>query len=159
MRIPYKLRWCTVITVPYRITVNRTVHRRVTTLIIGHYSPTRAYFHPKTRGQHFLYNTKLSWVFKSRSGEDWFSSFLAPLLLIFLREMGQNGVSDQLLGRFTLFCCNDIYYHTNIILIGAVGGDIWRIGSEKWGSRRGQLDIIANPGSIEAQVLSATSGY
>ena len=73
--------------------------------------------------------------------------------------MGQNGVSDQLLGRLTLFCCNDIYYHTNIILIGAVGGDIWRIGSEKWGSRRGQLDIIANPGSIEAQVLSATSGY
>ena len=30
-----------------------------------------------------------------------FPPFLAPLLLIFLREMGQNGVSDQLLGRFT----------------------------------------------------------
>jgi hypothetical protein len=29
---PYKIRWCTVIMVPYRITVNRTVHRRVTTL-------------------------------------------------------------------------------------------------------------------------------
>jgi hypothetical protein len=34
LRKPYKIRWCTVITVPYRITVNRTVHRRVTTLII-----------------------------------------------------------------------------------------------------------------------------
>jgi hypothetical protein len=31
---PYKIRWCTVITVPYHITVNRTVHRRVTTLIV-----------------------------------------------------------------------------------------------------------------------------
>ena len=36
LRKPYKIRWCTVITVPYRITVNRTVHRRVTTLISMH---------------------------------------------------------------------------------------------------------------------------
>jgi len=34
LRKPYKIRWCTVITVPYRITVNRTVHRRVTTLFV-----------------------------------------------------------------------------------------------------------------------------
>ena len=34
LRKAYKIRWCTVITVPYRITVNRTVHRRVTTLRI-----------------------------------------------------------------------------------------------------------------------------
>ena len=34
LRKSYKIRWCTVITVPYRITVNRTVHRRVTTLFI-----------------------------------------------------------------------------------------------------------------------------
>jgi len=33
LRKPYKIRWCTVITVPYCITVNRTVHRRVTTLV------------------------------------------------------------------------------------------------------------------------------
>jgi hypothetical protein len=32
LRKPYKIRWCTVITVLYHITVNRTVHRRVTTL-------------------------------------------------------------------------------------------------------------------------------
>jgi hypothetical protein len=32
LRKPYKIRWCIVITVPYRITVNRTLHRRVTTL-------------------------------------------------------------------------------------------------------------------------------
>ena len=36
LRKAYKIRWCTVITVPYRITVNRTVHRRVTTLIISY---------------------------------------------------------------------------------------------------------------------------
>jgi len=34
LRKLYKIRWCTVITVPYRITVNRTVHRRVTTLTV-----------------------------------------------------------------------------------------------------------------------------
>ena len=48
--------------------------------ILGHHSPTRALFHPKTRWQHFLYNTKSSWVLES---EGWFSTFLAPLLLIF----------------------------------------------------------------------------
>ena len=36
LRKPYKIRWCTVITVPYRITVNHTVHRRVTTLYVSH---------------------------------------------------------------------------------------------------------------------------
>jgi hypothetical protein len=35
---PYKIRWCTVITVPYRITVNRTVHRRVTTLHVMNFA-------------------------------------------------------------------------------------------------------------------------
>jgi len=39
----------------------------------------------------------------SRFGEAWLSTFLAPLLLISPREMGQNGVSDQLLGRFAPF--------------------------------------------------------
>ena len=40
LRKPYKIRWCTVITVPYRITVNRTVHRRVTTLDTTYNTPT-----------------------------------------------------------------------------------------------------------------------
>ena len=43
LRKPYKLRWCTVITVPYRITVNRTVHRRVTTLIVREDSRVRGW--------------------------------------------------------------------------------------------------------------------
>jgi hypothetical protein len=50
--------------------------------------------------------------------------------------MGQNEVSDQLLGRFTpfllqwyLYIRNTIYLET--IQIGELGGEIWRIGSEK----------------------------
>jgi hypothetical protein len=71
--------------------------------ITGHHDPTRASFHPRLRQEDFLYDTISSWVLKSRFGEAWLSTFLAPLLLIFFREMGQNGVSDQLLGRRTLF--------------------------------------------------------
>jgi len=56
--------------------------------ILGHHSPTKASFHPKTRWQHSLYDTKLSWVLKSRFGEGWFSTFLAPLLLIFFKGNG-----------------------------------------------------------------------
>jgi len=46
-----------------------------------------------------------------------------------------------------------------MIQIGAVGGEIWRIGSVKWGSRRGQLDIFTD--NIKAQMLSAaqSKGY
>jgi len=57
------------------------------------------------------------------------------------------------------FCCNVFIYQKNVIYIimiqiGAVGGDIWRIGSEKWGSRRGQINNFANVDNIQAQVLS-----
>jgi hypothetical protein len=46
---------------------------------------------------------------------------------------------------------NTIYY--KMIQIGAVGSEIWRIGSEKWGSRRGQLDMCALVCNFKAQVL------
>jgi hypothetical protein len=59
--------------------------------MLGHHSPTRASFHPKTRWQLFPFDTKSSWILKSRFGEGWFFTFLAPLLLIFIRELGQNG--------------------------------------------------------------------
>jgi hypothetical protein len=42
--------------------------------------------------------------------------------------------------------------------IGSVGGEIWQIGGEKWGSHRGQLDMCAKTGTFQAQVLSASSG-
>ena len=56
--------------------------------ILGHHSPTRAPVHPKTRQEDLLYYTNSSWVLKSRSGEGWFSTFLAPLLLIFSKGNG-----------------------------------------------------------------------
>jgi hypothetical protein len=43
--------------------------------------------------------------------------------------------------------------------VRSVGSEIWDNGGEKQGSRRGQLDVLAETGNIEAQVLSATSGY
>jgi len=86
--------------------------------ILGHHFSTRAFFHPKTRWQHFLYNTKPSWVLKSRFGKGWFSTFLAPLLLIFSKGNGPNGVSDHLTNDWVVlphFCCNDILYWNSYI--------------------------------------------
>jgi hypothetical protein len=56
--------------------------------ITGHHAPSRTSFHPKTRQEDFLNDTKSSWVSKSRFGEGWFSTFLAPLSLIFSKENG-----------------------------------------------------------------------
>jgi hypothetical protein len=56
--------------------------------ITGHHAPTRASFHPKTRQEDFLYDTKSSWVQKNTFGESRISTFLAPLLLIFSKENG-----------------------------------------------------------------------
>jgi len=44
--------------------------------------------------------------------------------------MGQNGVSNQLLGRVAPYLQKNII-HLKMIQIDAVGGEIWRIGSEK----------------------------
>ena len=71
--------------------------------ITGHHAPSRTWIHPKTRQEDFLYDTKSSWGLKSIFGEGWFSTCLAPLLLIFSKGMGQNEVSDQLLNRIILF--------------------------------------------------------
>jgi hypothetical protein len=62
--------------------------------------------------------------------------------------MGQNEASDQLLGRFAPFFFAMIFIYQMGIQIGAVVGEIWRIGSEKWGSRRGQLDVCATTSSF-----------
>jgi len=68
--------------------------------ILGHHSPARASFRPKTRWKHFLYETKSSRVLNSRFGEGWFSTFLAPLLLIFSKENGRGGWLSQKKGCF-----------------------------------------------------------
>jgi len=56
--------------------------------ITGHHAPSRASFHPKTRQENFLYHYAPAWLLKSRFGEGWFSTFLAPLLLIFYKGNG-----------------------------------------------------------------------
>jgi len=76
--------------------------------ITGHHAPSRASYHPKTSQGDFLYDTKLSWGLKSIFGEGWFSTFLAPLC--WLREMGQNGVSGQVLLRFAPFLLQWFFY-------------------------------------------------
>jgi len=42
---------------------------------------------------------------------------------------------------------------TKMSKIGAVVGEIWRIGSEKWGPRREQSDVCPRTCSLQAQVL------
>ena len=37
--------------------------------------------------------------------------------------------------------------------IGSVGGEIGQIGGEKWGSRRGQLDVCPGPGWFQVPVF------
>jgi hypothetical protein len=56
--------------------------------ITGQHAPSRTSFHPKTRQEDFLYNTKSSRVSKRRFGEGWFLTFLAPLLLILFKGNG-----------------------------------------------------------------------
>jgi len=65
--------------------------------------PNQGLFHPKTWQEDFLYDTISSWVLKSRFGEGWLSTFLAPFCWFSSREMGQNGVPGQLLLRFAPF--------------------------------------------------------
>jgi hypothetical protein len=121
--------------------------------ITGHHAPSSTSFHPKIRQKDFLYDTISSWVLKSRFGEGWFSTFSAPLLLIFCKGNGSkwserpsswsgtpiHSKMEHLTNYWVVplhFCCNDIYlskeHHClNMIQIGAVGGEIWRICSEK----------------------------
>ena len=40
--------------------------------------------------------------------------------------------------------------------IGSVGGEIWQIGGEQWGSRCGQLGMCAATGNFQAQL---SAGY
>ena len=78
--------------------------------ITGYHAPTRASFHPKTRQKDFHYDAISSCVLKSRFGEGWFSTFLAPLLLIFFQ--GKWAKMEFLTNYWVVslhLCCNDIY--------------------------------------------------
>jgi hypothetical protein len=104
----------------------------------------------------FIMRNRLG-CWKTDYGGTWYSTLFGTPFADISREMGQNGVPGQLLLRFApflsqwysllkcrLFIQNDT--------IGSVGGEIWQIGGEKWGSRRGQLGICAATGCFQAQV-------
>jgi hypothetical protein len=75
--------------------------------ITGHHAPTRASFHPKTIQEDFLYDLWyqiiLPGVWKVYLVKVDFPPFWHPFCWFSLREMGQNGVSGQVLLRFAPF--------------------------------------------------------
>ena len=67
-------------------------------------------FIPKQE-ENFLYDTKLSWGLKSIFGQGWFSTFLAPFLLIFLMvKWAKMGYLAKYCSVLPHFCCSDIFY-------------------------------------------------
>jgi len=86
--------------------------------ITGHHAPSRTSSHPKTRQEDFLYDTKSSWDLKSRFGEGWFSTFLAPLLLIFSKWNGPKWRIWPTTGSFlSVFVAMIFIYQKNAIYL------------------------------------------
>jgi len=75
--------------------------------VMSHNALPRVSLHLKTRQEYLFYDEESFGMLKTGFGGTWYLPFLAPLLLIFLREMGQNVLPGQLLPHF---CCNDILY-------------------------------------------------
>ena len=82
-----------------------------------------------------------------------FPPFLAPLLLIFQGKWAKMGYLANYCSVSPNLKCRLFIKMTQI---RSVGGDIWQIGGEKWGSRRRQLGTCAPTGPFQAQVLSAS---
>ena len=66
--------------------------------VLSHHTLPRASFHLQTRHEYFFNDYESFDMLKLG-----FPPILAPLLLIFQKEMGQNGVPGQLLLRFAPF--------------------------------------------------------
>jgi len=100
--------------------------------ITGHHAPSKTYFHPKTRQEDFLYVTRSSWVLKSRLVKVIFPPFWHPFCFIFSKGNGPKWSIWPTTGSFhSIFVAMIFVYKKNaLIQIGAVGGEIWRIGSE-----------------------------
>jgi len=62
-----------------------------------------ASFHLKTRQEYFLHDKESFGMLKTGFGGTWFSTLFGILCAVFLREMGQKGVSGQVLLRFAPF--------------------------------------------------------
>ena len=71
--------------------------------VLSHHTLPRASFHLKTQQEYFFYDEESFDMLKTEFGGTWFSTPFGTPFADFLREMGQNGVPDQLLLRFALF--------------------------------------------------------
>ena len=72
--------------------------------VLSHHTLLRASFHLKTRQEYFFSDQESFDMLKTGFGGIWFFTlFGTPFAKIYLREMGQNGVSGQVLLRFALF--------------------------------------------------------
>ena len=78
--------------------------------VLSHHALLRASFHLKSRQEYFFHDQESFDMLKTGLVELGFPPFLAPLLLIFIREMGQNGVPGQLLLRFAPFLLQRFFY-------------------------------------------------
>ena len=71
--------------------------------VLSHHTPPRASFHLKTRQEYFFNDQESIEMLKAGFGGTWFSTLFGTPYADFLREMGQNGVSDQVLLRSAPF--------------------------------------------------------
>jgi hypothetical protein len=98
--------------------------------------PNQSLFSSQTRWQHFLYDTKSSWILKSKYGEVWFPTFLAPLSLIFSKGNRPKWSIWPTTGSFCLIFIAIIFFiemltiHIKMTQIRSVGGEIWENGGK-----------------------------
>jgi hypothetical protein len=68
--------------------------------VLSHHTLPRASFHLKTRQEYFFYGQISFDMLKTGFGGTWFFTLYGTPFAYFFKEMGQNGVPDQLLLRF-----------------------------------------------------------
>ena len=98
--------------------------------VMSHHAPTRASFPSKTQQGYFFYVKESIGVLKTRIGESWFSTFLAPLLLIFFKGNGPKwGISPTTAPFHSIFFAMIFFYYKYTFWIkkceiGPVGGEL-----------------------------------
>ena len=71
--------------------------------VMSHHALPRVSFHLRTRQEYFFHDKESFGMLKTGFGGTWYSTFFGTPSVDFFWEMGQNGESDQLLGRLTPF--------------------------------------------------------
>jgi len=88
--------------------------------VLSHHTLPRASF-TSIHDRSTSYDEKSFGMLKSGFGGTWLSTLFGTPFAVFLREMGQNGVPDQLLLRFAPFL---LQCHIKMTKIGSVSGEI-----------------------------------